>query len=117
MARPAPTTRGSRYAAPMSPPDNPTLVNRKAKRPFGPTMRKSLARATTAPAPAAIPWMTGMMGTGHSRMARMTSPVILVNRMRSAAPIWISSPMISSTSPPPQNPRPSPRMTSTRTSV
>src|SRR5699024_11959088 len=52
-----PTTRGSRYAAPMSPPDRPTLVNRNANRPLVETTRKSEASATTAPAPAATPWM------------------------------------------------------------
>ena len=100
----------------MSPPDSPTLVNRNANRPDRPTTRKSEASATTAPAPAAIPCTALMIGMGHSRMARITSPVILVNRIRSRGSILISSPMISLTSPPPQNPRPSPRMTSTRTS-
>ena len=91
----------------MSPPESPTLVNRKANRPDVLTTRKSDASATTAPAPAAMPWIAVMMGIGHSRIARITSPVILVNRIRSRGSIVISSPMISLTSPPPQNPLPS----------
>ncbi len=56
-----------------------------------------------------------MIGTGHSRIARITSPVIFVNDISSPALIFSSSPMISLTSPPPQNPLPSPRITSTFT--
>ena len=100
----------------MSPPDSPTLVNRNANRACGVQIRKSAAIATTLPAPAAMPWMPAMIGIGHSRIARITSPVILVKPIRPAASIWISSPMISLTSPPPQKPLPSPRITSTRVS-
>ena len=100
----------------MSPPDSPTLVNRKANRACGVQIRKSAAIATTLPAPAAMPWMPAMIGIGHSRIARITSPVILVKPIRPAASISISSPMISLTSPPPQKPLPSPRITSTRVS-
>ena len=100
----------------MSPPDSPTLVNRNAKRPDSVTTRKSDARAITAPAPAAMPWIALMIGIGHSRMARIASPVIFVNRIRSRGSIVMSSPMISLTSPPAQNALPSPRMTSARTS-
>ena len=100
----------------MSPPDSPTLVNRNANLAWGVQMRKSAAIATTLPAPAAMPWIPAMIGIGHSRIARMTSPVILVKPIRPAASIWISSPMISFTSPPPQKPLPSPRITSTRVS-
>ena len=57
---------------------------------------------STDPAPAAIPWMPQMIGTGTSRMARIRSPVILVKPMSSRGRIWISSPMISLTSPPAQ---------------
>src|SRR5262245_62358499 len=79
----------------MSPPDRPTLVNRNAKRARGVQIRKSAAMAITLPAPAAMPWMPAMIGTGHSRIARITSPVILVKPIRPAASILISSPMIS----------------------
>ena len=97
----------------MSPPESPTFVNRNAKRPDRATTRKSDASAMTEPAPAAMPWMPPMIGSGHSRIALMTSPVIFVKPIRSWASIVTSSPMISLTSPPPQNPLPSPRITST----
>ena len=70
----------------------------------------------TDPAPAAMPWMPEMIGTATSRMARIRSPVILVNAINSRGRILISSPMISLTSPPAQNALPWPRMTRTRTS-
>ena len=54
-----------------------------------------------------------MIGIGHSRIARITSPVIFVKPHQLARPpSVISSPMISLTSPPPQKPLPSPRITS-----
>ena len=97
----------------MSPPDSPTLVNRNANLARVVHTRKSEASAITEPAPAAIPWMPATIGTGHSRIARITSPVMRVKPIRSFGSILISSPMISLTSPPPQNPLPSPRITST----
>ena len=100
----------------MSPPDRPTLVNRNANRAAGVATRKSAASAITAPAPAAIPWSAAMMGTGHSRMPRMTSPVIRVKASSWSWPIRRVAPMISLTSPPEQNARPAPRSTSARTS-
>ncbi len=100
----------------MSPPESPTLVNRNANLAWGVQIRKSAAIATTLPAPAAIPWMPAMIGIGHSRIARITSPVIFVKPIRPAASIAISSPMISLTSPPPQKPLPAPRITRTRVS-
>ncbi len=100
----------------MSPPDRPTLVNRNANRAAGVATRKSAASAITAPAPAAIPCTTAMTGMGHSRMFRMTSPLIRVKASSSSWPIRSVAPMISLTSPPEQNARPSPRTTSTRTS-
>ena len=93
------------------------MVNRNANRPDVPTTRKSAASAITEPAPAAMPWILTMIGIGHSRIARITSPVILVNDISSPAFIFRSSPMISLTSPPPQKPFPSPWITSTFTPV
>ena len=60
----------------MSPPDRPTLVNKKANLAAGVHTRKSAASAITAPAPAAMPCTAAMTGTGQSRISRMTSPVI-----------------------------------------
>ena len=66
----------------MSPPESPTLVKRNANLACGVQIRKSAAIATTLPAPAAMPWMPAMIGIGHSRIARITSPVILVKPIR-----------------------------------
>src|SRR3569833_771541 len=100
----------------MSAPESPTLVNRNAKRAAGVATRKSAASAMTDPAPAAMPCSATTIGIGHSRIARMTSPVIRVNSSSSCEPSLSVSPMISLTSPPEQNARPSPRSTSTRAS-
>ena len=54
-----------------------------------------------------------MIGMGTSRMALMTSPVILVKPISSSGFIASSAPMISCTSPPAQNALPAPRITST----
>ncbi len=114
VACPMPTSRGSRYAAPMSAPDSPTRVNRNANRASGVHTRKSAASASTAPAPAAIPCTAATIGTGHSRIARITSPVIRVNASSSLGSMASVAPMISLTSPPEQNARPDPRSTTTR---
>ena len=100
----------------MSPPDRPTLVNRKANRAAGVHTRKSAASAITAPAPAAIPCTAAIIGTGQSRISRMTSPLIRVKASSSSGAMASVAPMISLTSPPEQNARPFPRMTSTRVS-
>ena len=100
----------------MSAPDSPTLVNRNANRAAGVQTRKSAASAMTAPAPAAMPCTAAMIGTGHSRMPRMTSPVIRVKASSWSGDMDKVAPMISLTSPPEQNARPLPRTTRTRTS-
>ena len=100
----------------MSAPAKPTLVNRNANDADAASSRKSLASAITEPAPAAIPLTAAITGSGHSRSAFTTAPVIRVNSSSCAAAIFCSSPMISSTSPPEQNPRPCPVMTTTRAS-
>ena len=100
----------------MSAPASPTRVNRKANEADSAITRKSQASAITAPAPAATPLIAAMTGSGHSRSALTTLPVIRVNSSSSAVPISCSGPMISSTSPPEEKPRPSPVITSTRTS-
>ncbi|CAM5610329.1 hypothetical protein SRIMM317S_04056 [Streptomyces rimosus subsp. rimosus] len=99
----------------MSPPERPTLVKRKAKRAEGSAMRKSAASASTAPAPAATPWTAAITGNGHSRMARTTWPVIRLKSRSRPVSMARVAPMISSTSPPEQKPRPSPPRTRART--
>ena len=100
----------------MSAPASPTLVNRNANDADDASSRKSDASAITEPAPAAIPFTDAITGSGHSRSAFTTAPVIRVNSSSCAGAIFRSSPMISSTSPPEQNPRPCPASTTTRTS-
>src|SRR6185437_381794 len=78
--------------------------------------RKSAASAMTAPAPAAMPCTAAMMGTGQSRISLITSPLIRVKASSSSGDMASVAPMISLTSPPEQNARPFPRMTSTRVS-
>ena len=97
----------------MSAPDSPTLVNRNAKRAFGVHTRKSAASAITDPAPAAMPCTAAMIGTGHSRMRWITSPLIRVKASSSSGDMDSVAPMISLTSPPEQNARPLPRTTRT----
>ncbi len=100
----------------MSAPDSPTRVNRKANDAVSAMIRKSQASAMTAPAPAATPFNDAITGSGDSRRALTTLPVIRVNSSRLAVSISWSGPMISCTSPPEENPRPSPLITSTRAS-
>ena len=67
----------------MSAPASPTLVNRKANFADRAITRKSLARASTDPAPAAVPWMAATTGTGdfiylrESRGGRVWSGAVL----------------------------------------
>ena len=83
-------------------------------------MRRSLAMARIAPAPAQMPSMAATMGCGHARMLFTRSPVIVVNRSRPArsprSAISTSGPMISRTSPPEQKLPPAPVSTTARTS-
>src|SRR5438874_5367658 len=79
----------------MSPPDRPTLVNRKANLAAGVHTRKSAASAITAPAPAAMPWTAAMTGTGQSRISRMTSPLIRVKASSPSGDMASVAPMIS----------------------
>ena len=72
----------------MSAPASPTLVKRKANFAERVITRKSAARASTDPAPAAVPWIAAITGTGDSRIARTTSPVIRVNDSSSSGRIW-----------------------------
>jgi hypothetical protein len=100
----------------MSAPASPTFVNRNENFAELATSRMSAASASTAPAPAATPLTAATIGSGQSRIALTTEPLIRVNSSSSAAGIRWSAPMISSTSPPEQKPRPSPVSTSTRAS-
>src|SRR5919108_1166301 len=100
----------------MSAPASPTRTNRKASRADLASTRRSAARAITAPAPAATPLTPATIGGGHSRIRGTTEPVIRVNSSSSFEPISWSAPMMSSTSPPEQNPRPVPVITTARTS-
>src|SRR5205809_279815 len=108
--------RGSIQQMPMSPPESPTLVKRKRKLAEEARTRISAAAASTAPAPAATPLTAAITGCGISRRLRTHAPVMRANSYTSRVPLLISSAMISSTSPPEQNPRPWPRITSTRMS-
>ena len=117
VARPAPTMRGSSQAQPMSAPASPTELNRKRNDAERARIRKSAARAMTAPAPAATPLRAAMIGFGSSRMRWTTAPVIRVNSRTSRwSPPSSRRPMMSPTSPPEQKPRPSPWTTTTATS-
>src|SRR5580693_4007220 len=92
----------------MSAPDSPTLVNRNANRAAGVQTRKSAASAMTAPAPAAMPCTAAMIGTEHSRMPRMTSPVIRVKASNWSGDMDRVAPMISLTAPHDQDPHVAP---------
>lgn len=98
----------------MSPPDSPTLVNRNRKLADSASSRMSDAAASTAPA--ATPFTEATTGWGMSRRLRVHWPVMRANSYTSLVSRVSSSPMMSSTSPPEQKPRPLPRSTSTRTS-
>jgi hypothetical protein len=80
-------------------------------------MRKSLAKAIIAPAPAHTPSMAATMGCGQARMALTKSPVMRVKFINSGMLILVSGPMISCTSPPEQKLPPAPCTTTARTSV
>ena len=99
----------------MSDPASPTLTNRKASRARSDRMRKSLASASAAPAPAAMPLTAAMMGFSSRRMLRTRSQVSLVKRYSPAPSIFSNSPMMSSTLPPEQKPLPAPVRTTTCT--
>ena len=116
VARPRPTTCGSSHAAPMSAPASPTRTNRNAILAVSTATRRSQASAITAPAPAATPLMPATTGFGSARMLPISSPVMRVNCSSSGAFSSSSGPMISVTLPPLQKPRPSPVMTTARTS-
>mgnify|MGYP001788324687 CR=1 FL=1 len=135
-ALPSPTTRGSSQLAPISAPDRPTCGNRNEKKLPCPMTRRSLARAITAPAPAATRFTLAIaaspsksVGEAAPRLrlrlfstpklksllpATISSPVIRVKRSRPSVSRANSRVMMSSTSPPLQNARPSPCNTSAR---
>ena len=81
-ARPWPMIRGRIAQAPMSAPDRPTRVNRKAVLASGAARRRSLAMAMIAPAPAQTPSTAATIGCGQARIARTRSPVMRVNSSR-----------------------------------
>ncbi len=70
----------------------------------------------TAPAPATVPLSEAMTGLFRARMLRINSQVMRVNSSSPLMSRLKSSPIMSSTSPPEQNPRPRPVITTTRTS-
>ena len=81
-ARPAPTTRGKRYASPCR--------RRRARRgeeerdlARSAAIRMSAASASMAPAPATVPFSAATMGRRQARMAATTSQVI---RVKSRSP-------------------------------
>ncbi len=110
-----PTTRGNRYDAAISVPARPTLTNRNAIFASSPAMRMSEASAIQAPAPAVVPFKLAMTGFASRRMFRMSSQVMRVNSSSPSMLRLKSSPMMSCTSPPEQNARPVPVITTTRT--
>ena len=67
--------RGSSHEAPMSAPESPTLVKRKAIFALSAATRRSQAAAITAPAPATRPLSAATTGRRQRRMARISSPV------------------------------------------
>ena len=83
-ARPWPMIRGKMAQAPMSAPDRPTRVNRKAVLASGAARRRSLAMAMIAPAPAQTPSTAAMIGCGQARIARTRSPVMRVKSQQAA---------------------------------
>jgi hypothetical protein len=90
----------------MSAPVSPTFVNSSAIFAFCENTRMSLASASTAPAPAAMPFTAAMIGLPRRNMLRTTAPVMRVNASVPSSSLSISGPMISSTLPPLQKPRP-----------
>ena len=62
-------------------------MNRNANDAERASRRKSLASAITEPAPAATPLTEAITGSGHSRSAFTTAPVMRVNSSSSAAPM------------------------------
>ena len=115
VAGPKPTRRGKSHDAPMSAPESPTRTNRNAIFADSAAIRKSQAAAITAPAPATVPFRAATIGRRQRRMLRMTSHVMRVNSRSPRASREKSAPMMSSTSPPEQNPRPAPVKTIART--
>ncbi len=116
LARPRPTTRGRRYPAPMSAPQRPTFGKMNPNLAASLAMRKSQARAMTAPAPTAMPLTAATTGLRTFRIDAMSAPVMRVKSSRPCMSRENSSPMMSSTSPPEQNARPSPVRTIARIS-
>ena len=100
----------------MSAPARPTFTKRNAIFARSEATRTSEASAITDPAPAAIPFTAATIGFRKRRMFRIRSQVIRVNSTSPGMSRAKSSPMIEFTSPPEQNPRPSPVITTERTS-
>ena len=100
----------------MSAPESPTRVNRYAIRADSAAIRTSHAVAMTAPAPATVPLSAPITGCRHCRIAAIRSHVIRVNSSSPSKSRSKSAPMMSSTSPPLQNPLPAPVITTARTS-
>jgi hypothetical protein len=115
LARPRPTMRGNSHAAPMSAPDKPTLVNRNAILAVSAATRTSAAAAITAPAPHVVPLSAATIGFSSVRMFSIKSHVMRVNANSSASGTSNSLPMMSLTSPPEQNARPLPVISTLRT--
>jgi len=97
----------------MSQPARPTRLNRKAVFACGVAMRRSLAMARMAPAPAQTPSTAAMIGCGQARMALTRSPVMRVKFISPTMSMATSGPMMSCTSPPEQKLSPAPLSTTT----
>jgi len=77
--------------------------------------RTSHAAAMTAPAPQTVPFSAPTIGFSSRRMFSIRSQVMRVNASSSASETPNSRPMMSRTSPPEQNARPVPVITTART--
>ena len=117
LACPMPTILGNNQAAPMSAPDKPTLVKRKAILALGAAMRTSAAAAITAPAPHAKPFTPHTIGFSRRSMFAIKSQVMRVKACTCAASASSKRAMMSFWSPPEQKARPVPVSSTERTEL
>ena len=114
-ARPGPTRRGREYVAPQSG-CRPMRLNVNPMEARSLAMRKSHARASDAPAPAAGPFTAAITGCSMEPSRRTTRIPASTSVPKVASSPRCSRSLITSTSAPVHKPRPAPVMTITRTS-
>ena len=90
-------------------------MNRKAIFALSAATRRSAAAAITAPAPQVVPFSAATIGFSSARMLPIRSQVMRVKARSSASVRPNSLPMMSFTSPPVQNARPVPVISTQRT--